>query len=127
MRRLRFIASCVLLVAFAAGGVVGPVLHWGQHAAEQAAAADRACHNEAVHTAEGAVWTHEGGDLFAPDCDLCATRLLVVMPAPQPSMSPQYVGTTRVAHQSHVASAAVFTDRFIRGPPSLLEARPATA
>ena len=124
MRRLRFISACVLLVAFGAGSVMGPVLHRAQHAAEQAAAANRICHNEAVHTAEGAVWTHESKDLFAPDCDLCATRLLVVTPAPRPSTSPQQVGTTAVAHRSHVASAAVFTDRFIRGPPSLLEACP---
>ena len=122
MRRLRFISACTLIVVFAAGGVVEPVLHWTQHASQQANA-DRGCHSEAVHTAEGAVWTHEDGDLFAPDCDLCATRLLVVTPAPRPPTSPQHVGTTRVAHRSHVASAAVFTDRFIRGPPFLLEAR----
>jgi hypothetical protein len=127
MRRLRFISACLLLAAFAVGGVAGPVLHWTQHAARQAAAADRVCHNEAVHTAEDAVWTHQGEDLFAPDCDLCATRLLVVMPAPRPPLAPQHVGTTRVAHRSHVASASAFTDRFIRGPPSLPEARPATA
>jgi hypothetical protein len=106
--------------------VAGPVLHWVQHAADQAAAADRVCHNEAVHTAEGAVWTHEGEDLFAPDCDLCATRLLVVVPSPQLPTSPQRSGTTRVEHRSHVASSSVFADRFIRGPPSLLEARPVT-
>lgn len=127
MRRLRFISACFLFVAFATGGVAGPVLHWVQHAATQAAAASRDCHSEAVHTAEGAVWTHEAEDLFAPDCDLCATRLLVVMPALQPTTSPQREGTPRVEHRSHVASASVFANRFIRGPPSLLEARPVPA
>jgi hypothetical protein len=127
MRRLRFLSACLLLVTFAGGGVAGPVLHWVQHAAKQAAAADRICHSEAVHTAEGAVWTHEGEDLFAPECDLCATRLLVVVPNPQPPTSPQREGTTREQYRSHVASSSVFADRFIRGPPSLLEARPATA
>lgn len=127
MRRLRFLSACFLLVTFAGGSVAGPVLHWVHHAAEQAAATDQACHSKAVHTAEGSVWTHEGEDLFAPDCDLCATRLLVVVPNPHLPTSPQREGTMQVQYRSHVASPSVFADQFIRGPPSLPEARPATA
>lgn len=128
MRGLRSVSAWILLVAIVAGGITGPVLHQVQHAAEQdAVTTARPCHASAVHKAEGAVWTGEGADFLVPECDLCARRLLVAFASPEPSASMQNRGTSRVDRRSHVASESVFTDRFIRGPPSLFEARPTTA
>ena len=125
MRRYRSLLAWLLLVAVAMGGVAGPVVHRVQHAVEQAAAADGTCHPAAVHTAEGPQWAETGADLFAPECTLCATRLLVVFPTPAPTSAPRVMGTTAVKGVSHVTTAHVAADRFIRGPPSLFEARPA--
>jgi len=126
MRRHRFLLAWILLVVFAAGGVSRPVAHQVQHAAERATAAtDPSCHPSAVHNAEGAVWAGAGADLIAPECDLCATRLLVVLPTPVPQTVPHVVGTTDVERRSHVAAAHVAADQYIRGPPSLVEVRPA--
>ncbi|MFB6230315.1 MAG: hypothetical protein ABEL04_04090 [Salinibacter sp.] len=127
MQRLRSISAWLLLVVFAAGGIGGPFLHQVHHASERAAPTDRSDHSVDVHTTEGTVWTDEAPDLSTLDCDLCARRLSVVTPAPAPFMAPQQGSTTEVEHRSHVASATVFNDWFVRGPPSLLEARPAAA
>lgn len=127
MRRLRSLSAWLLLVAFAAGGVGGPVLHQVHHAAEQADPTEQPCHSGDVHAAEGTVWTDDATGLSVLDCDLCARRLLVVVPSPVPLSTPQRVGTAEVERRSHVASATVFDDRFVRGPPSLLEARPTVA
>lgn len=126
MARLRHILAFFLLGAFVAGGIVGPVAHRVQHAAEQAAAAKRSCHPSAAHDAEGALWTEKGGDLSALQCDLCARRLLVVLPAPTPATALRVAGTPGIERRGHVASSVVFADWFIRGPPSLSEVRPAT-
>lgn len=118
MTRRRCILAWGLLVVFAAGGIVGPVAHRIQHGAERlAASADEPCHPPAVHRADGALWTGEATDLDAPDCDLCARRLLVVPPVLAPPTSPRVVGTTQVEGYSHVAPAPVVRTLLIRGPP----------
>jgi len=120
MPQRRPILAWLLLVAFAAGGVVGPPLHQVQHGAVQIAnQSDEPCHTAGVHNAEGAVWTKAAVDLVAPDCVLCATRLLVVPPTPVPTTAPRIVKATAGTPGSHVATAAVASHRFIRGPPSL--------
>ncbi len=126
MPQRRPILVWLLLVAFVVGGAAGPALHRVQHGAKQIS--DRPeipCHAAGVHHAEVSFWTEVASDLRAPACDLCATRLLVVPPTLAPSTAPRVVGTTAVEMPSPVAAADVATHRFIRGPPSLSEARPA--
>ena len=126
MLRRRHISVWLLLVAVVAGGVAGPVLHRVQHGAAQIAdRPETPCHADSVHHAETALWTEATSDLRAPACNLCATRLLVVPPTPTPTLGPRRMGATAVETRSHVAAAHVSADRFIRGPPSLAEARPA--
>jgi hypothetical protein len=124
MPQRRHISIGLLLVAFVAGGVGGPVVHEVQHSiAERAHQSEAPCHAADVHQAEGPMWTGAAEDLFAPACDLCAWRLLVAQPTPVPVSTPHVQGPTTVEHRSHVAAAHVAADHFIRGPPSLPEAR----
>ncbi len=126
MPQRRHISVWILLTAFVVGGVAGPSLHRVQHAGQQIAdQTETPCHAPGVHDAEGPLWTHEATDLGKADCLLCATRLLVVPPAPAPSLASRASLTSVVTPVSHVASAHVAADRFIRGPPSLSKARPA--
>lgn len=125
MTRLRHISTWILLVAFAAGGVVGPVAHRVQHGAERLAAAGEPCHPPAVHRADVPLWTGKRTNVDLPECDLCARRLLVVRPTLVPPSTPRVDGTTRVQVRSHVAPIHVVTDRSIRGPPPLSGVRPA--
>lgn len=120
MTRLRHISVWVLLAAFAAGGTVGPVVHQVQHAAEQAAAAAAPCHSAAVHNSDVPLWTEGVPSLDAPECILCARRLLVVPPAPAPTPAPTPTQSIQVATPSSVASVQTGTHQFIRGPPSRL-------
>jgi hypothetical protein len=124
MRRFRYIAVWLLLVTFVAGGVAGPVVHRLYHAAEQMATADEPCHPASVHNADAPVWAADA-NLRIPACDLCATRLLVVPPKLAPFSSPRTAGTARVVLRTHLAPVHVATDRTIRGPPLVSEARPA--
>jgi hypothetical protein len=124
MTRLRHIAVWGLLATLLAGGVVGPVVHRVQHAAERMAIAGEPCHPASVHEADAPVWTADA-HLEAPDCDLCATRLLVVPSDLAPVASPRTVGTTRVLLRTHLAPVHVVSDRTIRGPPHVSGARPA--
>jgi hypothetical protein len=124
MTRLRHIAVWGLLATLLAGGVVGPVVHRVQHAAEQMAKAAEPCHPAAVHDADAPVWTADA-NLEAPACDLCATRLLVVPPDLAPVASPRTAGTTRVLLRTHLIPAPVATDRTIRGPPHVSGTHPA--
>jgi len=124
MPQRRHISIWVLLVAFVAGGVGGPVVHDVQHGiAERTHQSEVPCHAADVHEAEGPVWTEAAGDLLAPECNLCARRLLVVPPTPAPVSSPHVQGSATIEHRSHVTAAHVAADYFIRGPPSLPEAR----
>ena len=125
MTRFRHILAWFLLGVLGAGGIAGPAVHRVQHAVEQAAVANQSCHPSAVHNAEGGVWTEEAVDLRVPQCDLCVRPLVVVLPVPKPSTSPQVADAPGIERRRHVASAGVFADRFIRGPPSLPYARPA--
>lgn len=126
MTQRRHISVWLLLAAFVLGGVAAPVLHQVQHGTvEVSPRPDEPCHTAGVHQSDRSLWTEASVDLTPPDCTLCATRLLVVLPTPAPTTSPRVIGTTDVALQSHVAAARVATDRFIRGPPSRSEARPA--
>ena len=122
MNRLRHIAVWGLLATLVVGGVAGPVVHRVHHAAEQTAESREACHPASVHHAETATLTENAG-LEALSCDLCATRLLVVPPDLAPTSMPRVVGTTRVTLRTHLAPVHVVTDRTIRGPPSISEAR----
>ena len=124
MTRLRHIAVWGLLATLLAGGVIGPVVHRVQHAAERMAIAGEPCHPASVHEADAPVWTGDA-HLEAPDCDLCATRLLVVPPTLAPVSSPLTVGTAQAPLRTHLTPAAVATDRTIRGPPLVSAARPA--
>lgn len=118
MRRFRHIAVWLLLATFVAGGVGGPVVHHLQHATERmAAASDTNCHSAAFHNAELPVVGDAASEVTAPECDLCATRLLVVLPEMAPTAAPSVTGTARVVLRTHLAPVHVSTDRTIRGPP----------
>lgn len=114
----------LLLAAFVAGGVLGPVVHRAQHGVAQADAPAVPCHSADVHKTEGTFWTDAADDRLPPECDLCARRLLLASPTPAPFTAPLTVAAVRVESPSHMAPAHVAADHFIRGPPSLPEARP---
>ena len=122
MNRFRHIAAWGLLVALVTGGIVGPLAHRVQHGAERAAVAEEACHPASVHHAETATLT-EDAERVALECDLCATRVLVVLPDMAPVSTPRIAGTARVTLRTHLAPVHVVTDRTIRGPPLTSEAR----
>lgn len=123
MRRLRDIAVWVLLATIVGGGVLGPSLHQFHHAQERWATA--ACHAPAVHHSDVPLWTAAGGHVDALECDLCATRLLVVPPSFE-APSPSHLGDpAQVTLRTHLTPAPVAADRLIRGPPARDEARPA--
>ena len=122
MNRLRHIAVWGLLATLVVGGVAGPVVHRVHHAAEKTAESREACHPASVHHAETVTLAEDAG-LEALECDLCATRVLVVPPDLAPLSTPRVAGTARVTLRTHLAPVHVVTDRTIRGPPSLSEAR----
>lgn len=117
MTQYRDISTWVLLVAFAAGGVLGPVTHRIQHGAERLGTTDEPGHPHAVHRADAALWIGEPTDVDLPECDLCARRILVVLHTLVPPSTPQVERPTRVQGHVHVAPIYVFNDRSIRGPP----------
>lgn len=118
MRRFRHIAVWLLLAAFVAGGVGGPVVHHLQHAAERIeAASDTNCHSTAFHHAVVPVVADAASKVTAPECELCATRLLVVLSDIAPASAPRLTRTTRVVLRTHLAPVHVSTHRTIRGPP----------
>lgn len=126
MAHRRYISVWLLLTTIVAGGVVGPSLHRLQHGLQQLAdRPETPCHTPGAHAADKTLWTDAVSERGVPDCDFCATRLLVVPPTPAPSTAPRVVGTTAVSPSSHVAAAHVARHRYIRGPPSLFGARPA--
>lgn len=126
MHQRRPILVGLLLATFVVGGVAGPVLHRAQHGATQLAEqAETPCHAPGVHRAEGAVWAEAAVDLAVPDCVLCTTRLLVVPSAAVLPVAPRVMGVTVGAPGTRVAQSPVAPHHFIRGPPSLLEARSA--
>ncbi len=126
MQGRRPILVGLLLVVFATGGVIGPTLHLVQHgAAQRDTQTQSSCHPTDVHTANGTLWTDDTNGRPVLECDLCATRLLVVPPTPIPAMAPRVIGALAVEVRSHAAVAPVVSDQFIRGPPSFSEARPA--
>jgi len=122
MHRFRHVAAWGLLVTLVGGTVVGPLVHRLQHGVERAAVAENVCHPASVHHADTATVAEDTG-LEVVSCDLCATRLPVVLPALTASTAPRVVGTTRVVLRTHLAPVHVATDRTIRGPPSVFGAR----
>ena len=94
-----------------------PSLHRVQHAAEQAAATDEPCHAPAVHHAEEPLWTEHGARPLGPECDLCATRMLVADGSQSPVVAPNVLVERRTETHISLFSAAVVADPFIRGPP----------
>lgn len=124
MARLRDVSALVLLAAFFVGGVASPVAHRLQHSLKQRSdEGTTPCHRVSVHDAEGSVWADHAESRLRPECDLCATRLLVVPPSLVPHSVPRVVGTTAVDEVSHVAPVYVVRDRTIRGPPHLFGSR----
>ena len=114
----------LLLVAFATGGVIGPTVHFVQHGkAQRSPQTESPCHTADVHAADGALWTDATDERVMLECNLCATRLLLVPPTPVPAVAPRTVGVPAVEARSHAAVARVTAAQFIRGPPSLSRAR----
>ncbi len=119
MRALRPIAVWCLLATILAGGVAAPSLHRVQHAAEQAAAAtEEPCHAPAVHHAEEPLWTEHGARPLGPECDLCATRLLMAESSQAPVVAPHVLVERRTTTHVPLVSAPVVAGPFIRGPPA---------
>jgi hypothetical protein len=119
MRALRHIAVWTLLATVVAGGVLAPSLHRVQHGMDALAhAPDGPCHSVAVHTTDVPLWTPEAERATAPECDLCATRLLVVPSSQRPGAVPPSCVVVWEATSSHLVSAAVAAGPFIRGPPT---------
>lgn len=121
MHRLRHIAVWSLLATIVAGGVLGPSLHRAQHALDRQAAPP--CHASAVHHTDVPLWTDADGHVDAPECTLCATRLLVVPSSIESPPAPRQMGTTRITLRTHLAPVHVASHRPIRGPPSQTGAR----
>lgn len=118
MRVLRPIAVWCLLATILAGGVAAPSLHRVQHAAEQAAETpDEPCHSPAVHNAEVPLWTEHGARPLGPECDLCATRVLMADSSQTPIVAPHVLVERRTATHTHLFSVPVGAGPFIRGPP----------
>ncbi|MEF8817967.1 MAG: hypothetical protein V5A20_12200 [Salinibacter sp.] len=114
----------LLLVAFATGGVIGPTVHLVRHGeAQRSGETEPSCHTADVHASDGPLWTDATDGRIVPECDLCATRLLLVPPAPIPATAPRVMGKPAVEVRSHAAVAAVASVWFIRGPPSPSGAR----
>lgn len=122
MHRFRHVAAWGLLVTLVVGAVAGPLVHRLQHGAERAVVAEKVCHPASVHHAD-TVTLAEATGLDVLSCDLCATRLPVVLPALNASWAPRVAGTTRVVLRTHLAPVHVATDRTIRGPPFISGAR----
>lgn len=124
MARLRNLSALVLLIAFFAGGVASPVVHRIQHTLDQRADEGTVpCHRASVHDADGPLWADSAESLLRPECDLCATRLIVVLPRLGLHSVFRVMGTTAVGDISHVAPVHVVRDRTIRGPPHLFGSR----
>ncbi|MEF8795463.1 MAG: hypothetical protein V5A22_08040 [Salinivenus sp.] len=121
MRRLRDIAVWILLATIVGGGVLGSSLHRVQHALDRQAA--QPCHASTVHDSDVPLWTDAGGHVDTPECDLCATRLLVVPSSIESAPAPRHIGTTRVTLRTHLTPVHVAPDRLIRGPPVWERAR----
>jgi hypothetical protein len=115
MRQLRPIAVWTLLATIVAGGVVGPSLHRAQHLLDRRGGPP--CHAPTVHHSDVPLWTAAGGHVDALECDLCATRLLVVSSSIEPPPSPRRTGTRRVVVRSHLRAGHVAAHWSIRGPP----------
>lgn len=125
MRRVRHIAVWTLLATLVVGGVAGPSIHRVDHALQKMAqASEEPCHSSAVHNTDVPLWTRAGASVHVPDCDLCATRLIVVLPDINPASTPSMAGTTRVVLRTHLTAAHVAAHRTIRGPPVFSGARP---
>lgn len=108
----------MLLATFVAGGLLGPTVHRVQHAIEQvAAASETPCHSPDVHHSEDPVWTHTGAALGGLDCDLCATRLLVIRSDLDPVGIGRVLASNREAVVTHLTSVFVVAAPLIRGPP----------
>jgi len=119
MRALRYIAVWILLATVVAGGVLAPSLHRAQHGAEMLTEAPEGpCHSVAVHNTDVPLWTPEAERATVPECDLCATRLLVVPSSQNPIAVPHGFAVIWETTTSHLFSAAVVAGPFIRGPPT---------
>jgi hypothetical protein len=86
---------------------------------------DTTCHASGVHNADTAVWTTATTDGAVPECMLCTTRLLVLPPVPGRAARPPVAEVWKGGRRTHRVAAPAAPHRFIRGPPSLPEARPA--
>lgn len=119
MMSLRTLAAWMLLLAFVAGGLVGPHVHQAVHVVEEAAAAAEveACTSRA-HTTDVPLVTADEHAVDGPSCTLCATHHLLsaVLNAPGVVVDvPQRMSPT--APPAHVR-AGVEDVVSIRGPPS---------
>lgn len=117
MGRFRDIATGILLVIFATGGVLGPSVHRVHHAVEQLS--QEPCHPDRVHDADVPTWTNADQGVRAVHCALCVTRVLVVLPTIESVQRPTVVGAPPVERKTSLAPVHVFTDHTIRGPPRL--------
>lgn len=118
MMSLRSIAAWTLLLAFVAGGLVGPRVHEAVHVVEEAAAvADVEACTSRAHTTDVPLVTADEHAVDGPSCVLCATHHLLsaVLNAPGVVVdAPQRMSST--APPAHVR-AGVEDVVSIRGPP----------
>jgi hypothetical protein len=121
MHRARSLSAWLMLLAFAAGGLIGPAAHRVHHAAEHAPLAQAAqkgtCHSDAVHHAETPILVADAGAEAVLDCDLCATRHVVAPPPQVATPSPQLVPETWTAEAAQTAPSLFAARTVIRGPP----------
>jgi hypothetical protein len=115
MRTLRYISGWLLLVTLVAGGILGPSIHRFQHTQTWEDTQPRA--PASVSHTDVPLWSEAGDHVEAPECELCATRLLVVPPSLEPVVVPQRERSVAQALRSHLIVAAVVAVPFIRGPP----------
>jgi hypothetical protein len=114
----RPVLAWLLLVAFAAGGVIAPTAHRIQHAGghgEGAGADD--CHIAAAHRADDPVVSENASAERVLDCTACNARL-VVAPPPRAAALPLAASISSLSiPTSSRPSATAPTSNLIRGPP----------
>jgi hypothetical protein len=117
--RQRPVLAWLLLVAFAAGGVIAPTAHRIQHAGghgERAGADD--CHIAAAHRADDPVVSENASAERVLDCTACHARVIAA-PPPRAATPPLAVSLSSLSiPTSSRTSATAPTSNLIRGPPA---------
>jgi len=117
MHHLRALSAWIVLASFLLGGVLGPVVHEGHHAAEAAHASQEVCHIDAAHNADGPVAVSDANATAFADCKFCATRHVATSHERVRPPRPALGYGTWVASLDSQTSVSHVDVPIIRGPP----------